>query len=465
MPRVGFVVACALLVGAARVDAQPPATGQGEGQLAGEFRHEGEDFKKDCAEKFSVTGCPADLITETPVHVAVGSLAPLNGFAFGPAFVYQPPPSENWTIGWDADAVGSLSGSWRAGAYLTIVRTAVKEPDVVPLDAAGAGVTIHTYPVFRLYAQAESLQRMLFFGLGPDSRLSDAASFGMTETIAGGSVAYPVASSGRWALSIDGVVNGRFVSLRGPSGADEPALSAAYSDAAAPGLASQPGFLQVGGGVHLKPNVFNNRLLFSYTVGVDAFVAASDSSQSFHRWTVDLGHEIPITRLVTPATDEAPRGPNECGALPGGRCPAPSANRYGAIGLRLFASRSDAGASGRVPFYLQPTLGGSDEDGTRALSAFTDYRFRGPRAVLLQESVEHYVYAVVGVMAMAEQGAVGTTDWGTSSIKRSVAAGITLRAGNLPLVQLLWATGSEGHRFIAVISPTFLGGSSRPPLR
>jgi hypothetical protein len=254
--------------------------------------------------------------------------------------------------------------------------------------------------------------------------------------------------------------------LRDPSNADEPPIDARYSDALAPGLASQPGFVQVGGGARLTPRFSNNRILFDYAFGVDTFVAPSDGSQSFQRWTVDMNHEFPITRLVTPtASGDAPRGPNECGALAGGRCPAPATNRYGAVTIRFFASRSDAGSSGRVPFYFQPTLGGSDVDANPALSAFTDYRFRGARALLLQESIEHYVYSIIGVAAMAEEGTVGVTDWGTSSLRHSVAAGLTIRAGNLPLARIMWAWGPEGHRFIAMVSPTFLGGSSRPSLR
>jgi hypothetical protein len=66
---------------------------------------------------------------------------------------------------------------------------------------------------------------------------------------------------------------------------------------------------------------------------------------------------------------------------------------------------------------------------------------------------------------MAEQGSVGVVDWGTWSLRHSFAAGITIRAGNLPLARIMWAWGSEGHRFVATVSPTFLAGSSRPPLR
>ena len=104
----GATFACLALVftWSAPSQAQSPAASPPEGQLAAEFRHEGDDFKKNCGDQFSILGCAADIVTETPVHVAVGSLAPLNGFAFGPALVYHPPPGENW----DSDGMPTPSG-------------------------------------------------------------------------------------------------------------------------------------------------------------------------------------------------------------------------------------------------------------------------------------------------------------------------------------------------------------------
>jgi len=42
--------------------------------------------------------------------------------------------------------------------------------------------------VFGLYAQATSLNKLPFFGLGPASTLAGRSFFGMTETIVGGNV-------------------------------------------------------------------------------------------------------------------------------------------------------------------------------------------------------------------------------------------------------------------------------------
>src|SRR5260221_5358040 len=49
----------------------------------------------------------------------------------------------------------------------------------------------HPYAVFNLYAQATSLDKLNFFGLGNDTLLTGKSLFGMTQTIVGASVIKP----------------------------------------------------------------------------------------------------------------------------------------------------------------------------------------------------------------------------------------------------------------------------------
>jgi hypothetical protein len=72
----------------------------------------------------------------------------------------------------------------------------------------------------------------------------------------------------------------------------------------------------------------------------------------------------------------------------------------------LLASKSQVGDSGAVPFYLQHTLGGSDLDGNRALASCDDFRFRGPRVLLMQETIEHAIWGPVGFLLQGEHGKV-----------------------------------------------------------
>jgi hypothetical protein len=162
-------------------------------------------------------------------------------------------------------------------------------------------------------------------------------------------------------------------------------------------------------------------------------------------------------------------GPDECASAPDEKCPSISYSRNleGSIGFRLLISESAAGANSVVPFYFQPTLGGSDIMGNPSLSSYADYSFRGPNLLLLRESFEHSLWGPLGFTFIADQGKVALArgDVDFQNLKHSFATGITLRAGGFPQVFLLFALGgSEGHHTIASVNTSLVGGSSRPSL-
>lgn len=453
----------------------PPAPG-GQTQLGAEFSLQGERIAAACRPKLSsVMSCPVEFLTDHPIHLAVGSLAPQNGFAAGPAFVTHR-VSEAYDMSINADAVRAPGGSWRAGVYFKAVLTPVAETVVVPIGASAADtpadLTIHPYPVIDAYAQTTSLRTVYFYGLGPESSKAGRSAFGMRETVAGGRVTYPVFRAGvvgRLGLAVTGEVDGRFVDLSDPDAAKATPVSVLYSDATAPGLASQPRFVQFGEGVRMQPSALGNRLRFDYGVSLAQFVAGSDAHSTFHRWTADLDQEFSFYRTVAAADSSTTHGPDDCSSTLGrSPCPPPSLsrNRYGSVAFHVHSSTSTAAADASVPFYFQPTLGGSDIDGVRRLTAYDDYRFRGPRVFLMRESLEHYVYGVVGISLVAEQGTVSAPGAALrlGALKHSTAAGVSLRAGGLPVATVSWAWGSEGHRLVATVSTSLLGGGGRPSL-
>jgi hypothetical protein len=454
-----------------------------ESLLHAELRREGERVSEAC-DTFGLkllTGCAYTLFTDHPLHIAAGSMPPQNGFGLGPAFVWAK-NTRNWRMSWDFDAVGSTGGAWRAGGYMQMIHTphAKKAPVVVVIPKPGEtspekpkkiGPFTHPYAVFNLYAQTISLNKLNYFGLGNDTTLAGASVFGMKETIVGGNAIKPVFElpAIRWLnLSVLGELNGRFVDLRGEHGQSAPSIEMLYSEATAPGLAYQPGFIQLGEGVRIKP-VIGDHLELNYLGKFQQYFAPSDSHNSFLRWTVDLNN----TFYLYGYTNAAPKstagiGPNSC--APGGeKCPEISRTRNlnGSIGVRLFISESMTSGSSVVPFYFQQTLGGSDINSALALGSYQDYRFRAPNLLLLQESFEHSVWGPFGVKFMGDQGRVALTrgDVGFSHLKHSFAGGLTLRAGGFPMVSLMFAWGGpEGHHNIATMNTSLLGGSSRPAL-
>jgi len=428
----------------------------------------------------SVPGCAYTLFTDHPLHIAAGSMPPQNGFGFGAAFVWSK-NTKNWRMSWDIDAVGATSAAWRAGAYMKLVHT--PHPATNPIKVIIPGQTsdgqgtakpaesfTHPYTVFDFYVQPISLNQLNFFGLGNDTPLTGKSMFGMSETIVGGSAIKPVFE---WAairglhLALLGEINGRFVGIRADNGQSVPSIGTVYTEATAPGLSNQPGFVQLGEGVRIEPMVGNFEL--NYLAKFQQFFAPSNSRDSFLRWTLDLNHTYYLHGYSRSGAASAETlGPDSCAPTGEPCAPIPhTRNVSGSIGVRLLLSESIYSATSVVPFYFQQTLGGQDIDSALALGSYQDYRFRAPNLLLFQEKLEHSIWGPFGIKLTADQGRVALThgDLGFSDFKHSFAAGLTLRAGGFPMVTLMYAWGGpEGQHTIANMDTSLLGGSSRPPL-
>jgi hypothetical protein len=459
-----------------------PATAQ-ESALHADFRGEDQRMAEAC--KISgvkaVPGCAIELFTDHPLHVTAGSMPPQNGIGLGAAFVAGK-NTKTWRMTWDLDAVGSFNGSYRAGGYMKMIHTPPQPIKTLQPIAPGRAATeskastrtpnfVHPYTVLNLYAQAISLNALFYFGLGNDSTVAGQSVFGMSQTIVGASAIKPVYE---WAairglnLSLLGEINGRFVSLRGNHSQSTPSIESLYTEATAPGLASQPAMVQLGEGVRLKPNL-GGRVQFDYLGSFQQYAASSNSHRSFLRWTADLNHTFSLyghTQSTPIRSDD--KGPDECARLDE-HCPPVSYSRNlnGSVGVQLLLSESLASSANAVPFYFQPTLGGSDVNGASALPSYRDYRFRAPNVLLLRGSFEHSVWGPLGLAFLADQGKVGSarSDIGFNHLKHSFAGGLTLRAGGFPMVSLMFAWGgSEGSHTIFNLNSSLLGGSARPSL-
>jgi len=435
---------------------------------------EWDRLKESCSSLKGIMGRAEEMFTGKPVHIAVGSIAPQNGFGGGLAYVGHK-TTENWRINWDSDAVGSINGSWRAGLYIKFVDTHGKPSGHFGTKGRRTRVLseLEEHPVFNLYAQAISLNKLTYFGLGPSTTEAGRSFYGMTQTIVGGNAIKPFFQ--RLNASFFGEINGRFVDIRPSNGQPSPTIGTLYTEATAPGLTTHPGTLQFGEGVQIRPAYFEDFLRLNYRVAYQQFFSPGNPNFTFQRLTADLIHEFVIyhktkkTEYFLPR-DNNPNGPDDCSLStdpkqPG--CAAITRDRQGTGDLEFFLAESMTPSGNLVPFYFQPTLGGVDINGNPSLSSYQDFRFRAPNVMFFRQSAEHSIWGPLGISIMAEEGKVGLRrgDLGSNPWLHSFASGLTLRAGGFPQVFLLFAWGGkEGTHTIANVNTSLLGGSGRPSL-
>lgn len=440
----------------------------------------GSDFSQEHASLMSscgsfglkpLAGCAETLFTDHPIHIAVGSLSPGNGFGFGLAFVAHWTPNERWRISWDMDGVATSNESWRAGGYMTAVYIPRKK---IVVNSGGSGkksnLRVTEYPVFHAYAQSESLNKLAFFGEGPDTQEGARSYFGMRETVAGANVVWPVAAAGGLNLGLLAEANSRSFDIRSSFGQASPSIEQVFTPVTAPGLFNQPTYAQFGQGFRLRPS-YGDYVDSNYLLNYQEYVA-STSGSSFQRLTADVGENFLLyskTRTLRPLDHN---GPDDCSVSPSDpmhKCPPMVTNNLeGSIGVRFLLSESFIPSGNIEPFYLQPTLGGSDINGTPMLASFQDYRFRAPNLMMFRASFEHSIYKwPLGAAFMYDVGKVALdhSDLDFSHLQHSYSAGLTLRAGGFPMVYLLFSWGGhEGTHTTGSMNTSLLGGGARPSL-
>lgn len=432
-------------------------------------------LKKNCLFKH-VIGCAEVLITGQPIHLAVGSLPPQNGVGFGLAYVGHK-TTDNWRISWNGDGVASPNASWRTGIYVKFVdsRQADVGVQMGTKNAESDPTELPEQPVINVYVQTISLNKLIYYGLGPGTLVTSQSFYGMTETISGVGAVRSIFA--RAHIGVYGDVDGRWVQLRPSQDQSSPSIEQLYTEVTTPGLNNQPFFMRLGAGVRARPSFREDLFHLNYDVAYRPYLAVSNSHYTFQKFDIDLSHQMSLYRKTYRETTGLllPRdtnGPDDClidASAERPRCSkATTRNLEGSIGLRLFTTLTQIPSGHVVPFYFQPTIGGSDINGNAWLGSYPDYRFRAPNLLVFRENFEHSIWKLpVGFAFLADQGKVAPTpgDLGSSHWKHSYSTGLTLRAGGFPQVYLMFAWGgSEGPHTTATINNSLLGSSSRPSL-
>jgi hypothetical protein len=226
--------------------------------------------------------------------------------------------------------------------------------------------------------------------------------------------------------------------------------------------------LQTGEGLRIIPSLPEAaHLKLNYLVNFQQFVPPSASLYTFRRFTTDLDHRLILY------TKDLGKGASAPPPLPGALVRtippiSPTRDVTGSLSARLFIQESIADAGRTVPFFFDPTMGGSDINGESILPSYPDYRFRAPNLLLIHGAYEQSLGRIpLGLFLGIDEAKVGLRrdDISFSNLRHSYSAGLTVHAGGLPVIYLLFAWGgNEGQHTITTISAALLGSGSRPSL-
>jgi hypothetical protein len=512
MNRVSKFALLGALVAATPLVAQQTNDHGDESYFGTTFSIEGHDISEGCKTtqtvikngkeqtekkplKVWVPGCLVPTVHGNKgLYPSIANLPPGNSLALGAVFKdteLNTTSLPSWRFDYQIDAQGSFNGSWTSGGFLTMKLAPVSESSKStpqPAPAASEGTTTPTptptnskkptiwlHPpivvqgpipkhlpnlgenetklLLNFYAFHTSLNQVAFFGIGPATVPADRTFFAFRETVTGANadVLLP------WGLHFLGELNGRWPEIAPRHGQSSPSIEQVYSNATAPGLSQQPGFVQPGEGLEFlhhggglgKEADFGAAYDLDWTANFQQFFAPSVSTYSFRRLTIDATNEIHLKKRFKPKEG------------------APTEETFGTLQLRGWLSESVVPADHSVPFYFQPTLGGGDIDKQYALASYADYRFRAPNALLFRAQYEHPLpkYSFLGLIFRADSGkvAIARGNLDLSDLRHSFGAGFTIRALDFPYLVFMYAWGGpEGHHTIADLNLSAIAAGGGP---
>jgi len=396
--------------------------------------------------------CIIDFFTLEPVHPAANSIAPITGTGFGLGLdrIFRRDNVEYLPVG---RALVSTDGSILFKGSLSIgfpdflhpnAGTAAGDDDYQNWTLRGNtqamnGRDIDAKPALLLHAERMDLMHQHFYGVGDSTTQSQLAIYRMRQTSGGAGFTVPLAKVLFAGISADYIET----DIKGASATGRPSITSVYTESTAAGLTHQPGIFRVQPSARLvwKPVLLDFiELRSSYGF----YHATGNTGYSFRQFAGSLSarYKIRFSREHTGSHYSAFKNAI-CTPLPAKECSA------GSISARLFAVTSNTSGANTVPFYLQPTLGGTNLQGEDTMRGFRDYRFRAPNVVGMQTEFDHHIWGPIGVLGFYDVGRVATrtSDLGFSGFHHAIGTGFYVSAANIIVFRVSVGFGTgEGVR-------------------
>ena len=277
----------------------------------------------------------------------------------------------------------------------------------------------------RLEAGVEGVYRRQpqddYFGPGPDSRERIASATCTRTPSSTGARSSPFGRGSRI-----GTRAGRIAPDIG-SGTDDliPSIEELFDDEAAPGLNEQPAFLFGEGFAEIdyRDEPGHTRAGGHYTLSLRGYSDRDLDQYGFRAVDMRLQQFVPIF------------------------------DKKRVFAFQLVVSGSDATTAGRVPFYMQPTLGGG-----QTLRSERDYRFRDTHMLLMNAEYRWEAFSALDMALFTDWGKVAPkfSDLDFSDLEHAYGIGFRVVAAQNVIFRLDIATGgSEGIRYMFKFSKVF----------
>jgi hypothetical protein len=336
------------------------------------------------------------------IHAKVGGIGEGGGFGGGPGYQFIGVP-----VDFRASAAASLKGYFIAEGSLRFPGTQSED--------------LYTWangPYVEVYARRRDFPQEDFYGLGPGSLENDRSNFAQRETFV------RVTPAVRRGYLTAGVNLGYLDPSIG-SGTDTsmPSTDEIFSPEEIPGLDAQPAFGVIEPFVEFATldRAIDDRAGGRYRVTFTRYADRDFDQFSFNSWNVDLRQFIPFVHDTH------------------------------TLALRAWASSNEPSDGDSVPFYLQPTLGGS-----RSLRGYRTFRFRDRSALLMQAEYRWRINEFVTGALFYDTGAVAPALGDIGRLERDYGFG--LRAGSRSTVAFrvdIAFGGREGTLFLVRFDDAF----------
>lgn len=324
-----------------------------------------------------------------PLHPVVGGVA--SGGGLGAGIGYDSPDGKLWYQ--SAEAMVTMRRYWS-------------------LEGEVGRRSPGKHSQLGVFGGVRDMNRIDYFGLGPNTSFDDRSAFRLRETTFGARgwhrVAPAVRLGGSAAMYMPDLGPGKSTRVR--------SIEQVFAETSIPGFAAEPTFCRYRGFAELmypvmadpEPAEASAGYEATYQIALEAIRDQDSGRYSFHRWETEVQQRIP-------------------GIRPGQK-------------LTLHGFLATTTNDAEVPYYMLYTLGGAGglkafrpdllgTDGTRAtLRSFRNYRFRDRALVLMQAEYRIPIVEKVHAIVFVDAGQVAPR---TSQLFKDVRTGTGFSLGYL----------------------------------